>query len=351
MARRVTLEKIARQSGVSLTTVSLVLREKRGVNIETRRKVLDVARQLGYPLKMAANGAPVASLQHIGVVMRTRAYDQPQTNLFYTPVLMGIEAACRKQNINMLYGSMTVDMENHPVELPRMLQEDGLDGLIVVGAFVDAEIAQIMQNSGLPIVLVDSYALDYNYDAVLTDNFQGAYQAVSYLIARGHRRIGIVGSHPQGFPSVVERRRGYLQALQDHGIVQPYFADSLLIRSEAAAAAVKLIQRSPEVTALFCCNDDVAIGVIQSTQAAGRRVPDDISVIGFDDIELAEHVFPPITTMRVDKVNMGRLAVQTLSNHVEFLASTHMSIALKPVLIERQSVASVSENCSREQNR
>jgi LacI family transcriptional regulator len=341
MGRRVTLEDIARQSGVSLATVSLVLRDKPGINTKTRRRVLDTARELGYRRKPVSEAPLSDGLQQVGVIIRSRAGDLPQTNQFYAPVLVGIEAACRKQQINLLYATVPVDQDNHPVELPRMLQGNGLDGLLLVGAFVDATIERLMQRDAISTVLVDAYAAENDYDSVISDNFRGAYQAVAYLIDRGHRHIGVVGSLPNAYPSIGERRRGYLQALQDHNIAERYFADSHLTREEAAEAVTRLLRRSPKVTALFCCNDETAIAVLQAAPALERRVPENLSIIGFDDIDLAAHVTPALSTMQVDKISMGRMAVQLLANRVEYPAASHVTAVLRSTLIERQSVCTI----------
>jgi LacI family transcriptional regulator len=314
------------------------LREKPGINDETRRRVIDTARTLGYRKKLPSESAPAQSLQQVGVILKSRAGDPPQTNQFYAPVLAGIESACRKQQINLLYATVPVDEDNHPQELPRMLFDGDLNGLLLVGAFVDATIARLMQRRATPIALVDAYAAENSYDSVVSDNFHGAYQAVTYLVEKGHRRIGVAGSLPNAYPSIEGRRRGYLQALRDHGIAEQYFADSHWTRAEATAAATALLRRSPEISALFCCNDETAIGVFNAAQALGRRVPEDLSIVGFDDIDLAAHVAPALTTMRVDKVSMGHIAVQLLAHRVEFPAAGCVTTVLRPTLIERQSV-------------
>lgn len=338
MNRRVTLEHIARQSGVSLATVSLVLRDKPGINEETRRRVLETARALGYR-RRGAGALPERGLQQIGVIMRARADDPPQTNQFYGPVLAGIEAACRRHQINLLLATVPVDQENHPVEVPRMLGEDGLDGLLLVGAFVDTTIAGLLRGRPAPLVLVDGYAEENGYDSVVTENSRGAQAAVAHLLARGHRRIGIVASTADAYPSIADRRRGFLQALADAGIAERYFADCPLGLEPAHAATLELLRRSPEVTALFCCNDETAFGAIQAAHELGRRVPDDLSVFGFDDIELAARIAPPLTTMRIDTVSMGRLAVQLLAHRIEWPMAASVTAVLQPRLVERQSVA------------
>ena len=341
MGQRVTLGDIARQSNVSLATVSLVLRDKPGINEETRQRVLDVARGLGYRSRSQAEFLLTHNLQQVGLLMKAEAGEAPFRNPFYGHVMAGIEAACRRQQINLLFASVPVDKDSHPEELPRMLLEGELNGLLLVGAFVDLTITRLLDRHKTWTVLVDAYAADNHYDSVVSDNFRGAYDAVVYLIERGHRKIGLVGSRPEAYPSIQGRRRGYLQALHDYAIAEQYFADSHIISHEAAEAVTTLLKRSPEITALFCCNDQVAIAAMQAAQALGRNVPDDLSIIGFDNIDLAAHVTPALTTMHIDKVSMGRLAVQLLLDRAEFPSRNCVTTALRPTLIERASVRSL----------
>jgi LacI family transcriptional regulator len=338
MSPKVTLENIARESGVSLATVSLVLRDKPGINEETRKHVLDAARALGYRRRTQTESAAPQALQQVGLIIKAREGDQPRSNQFYAPVLAGIDDTCRKRHINLLYATVMVDLDNHPQDLPRMLLEDQLDGVLLVGAFVDHTIERLIQRRHTPVVLVDAYATTSDYDAVVTDNFRGGYEAVTYLIQRGHHHIGMVGSMPDAYPSIAERRRGYIQALLDHDIPERYFADSHLTREEAAESTLELLKRWPEVTALFCANDEIAVAAMQAARAAGKRLPDDLSIVGFDNIDLAEHLTPALTTMNVDKTSMGRLAVQLLSHRAEFPDSNCVTTVLRPTLIERQSV-------------
>jgi LacI family transcriptional regulator len=340
---RVTLADIAEQSGVSLSTVSLVLRDKPGVGPDTRLRVLDVAKKLGY---LPKNGTQHrTSLTNIGLILKAEPDRIPQANQFYSHVLAGIEMACRQQQANLLYATMPVNQDSYPLELPRILdEEDTVDGLLLVGAFLNDTVAQVIERRSTPVVLVDAYAASNNslHDAVVSDNFEGAYQAVTYMIQQGHQHIGLVASHPQAYPSIQERRRGYIQALQDNGISDRYFADCHLTSTEEISdKTTDLLRRNPQITAILGANDEVAITVMEVAQALGHQVPDDLSVAGFDDIDLAERVSPSLTTMHVDKISMGRLAVQLLVNRVEYPESSPVTAVMHPHLVERRSVRSI----------
>jgi LacI family transcriptional regulator len=343
MSKTVVLADVARKSKVSLSTVSLVLRDKPGIPPETRSRVLAAAQDLGYRPRRrlpAKNGRsterPDGKLHSLGLLVKIEPELTPQANPFYSQVLAGIEDACRHAKANLLYATLPVDDNNIPLEMPRLLSEQQVDGLLLVGAFADETLMHMFGQNALPVVLVDAYAsIDHPYDAVLSDNFGGAYAAVRYLVEGGHQHIGLIGGPPGAYPSLRERREGYQQALRDRGPLPVYTADCPIARSAEAAEA--LLTQHPEITALFGCNDIIAINAMHAAQAVGRRVPGDLAIVGFDDIGLAQHVSPQLTTMHVDKVGMGRLAVQTLANRIKFPESERVISMIRPRLVERGS--------------
>ncbi len=160
-------------------------------------------------------------------------------------------------------------------------------------------------------------------------------------MSRGHREIAIVGTAPDAFPGIRERRLGYEQALSEGGLT-PHFVDVPYYDHErAAAAAVQYVLANPEVTAIFCANDLVAITFLQVARPAGISVPDRISVMGFDDIDLAHIIAPALTTMAVDKPGMGRLAVTLLLHQLEVGKVSGAKTLMKPTLVERATVRTI----------
>jgi LacI family transcriptional regulator len=336
------MAEIARRSGVSLSTVSLVLRDKPGVGTDTRQRVLEAARDIGYlPRTLTAPSPP--ALMTMGLILKAEPNRAPQANKFYSHVVAGIEMACRRQQANLLYATMTVDADSYPLELPRILvEENTADGLLLVGVFLNDALLRVVDRRSTPIVLVDAYATSDIYDAVVSDNFGGAYQAVTYLIQHGHRHIGLVGSHPKAYPSIQERRNGYARALKDNDIAERYVAECHNINTEeVVTTTTTLLRLNPQITAVFGVNDEVALAVIDVARNLGRRVPDDLSVVGFDNIDLADCVSPPLTTMHVDKIGMGRLAVQLLVNRIEHPETSPVTAAVRPQLIGRGSVRKI----------
>lgn len=349
MAKQVTLADIARKSAVSTSTVSLVLRNKRGIPEETRQRVLGAAQTLGYrpkarsSLRGGVSGHRGTSrLYNLGLIVKSEPGLAPQANPFYSQVVAGIEDACRRSKTNLLYATLPVDDNNIPTEAPPLLVENHVEALLLVGAFVDETLGHVLGESPLPVVLVDAYSARNGYDAVVSDNFRGAYQAVSYLIDQGHTAIGMVGSHPGAYPSLEERRQGYVQALRDRGLSELRFGDSNWPADDVAAATRALLTEHPEVTAVFGANDHAALAALRAAESLGRRVPQELSLVGFDDIDLAQHVHPTLTTMHVDKVGMGRLAVQILMNRLEFPEAERVTAVISPRLIERASAAKKS---------
>jgi LacI family transcriptional regulator len=148
-----------------------------------------------------------------------------------------------------------------------------------------------------------------------------------------------VGSLPDAYPSIRERREGFLQAVEDYGL-EPYFADCVLHPSVIEPCVIDLLTSHPQVTALFGCNDDVAIGSMRVAQQLGKRIPDDLSIIGFDNIELSHMVHPGLTTMRIDMLGMGRFAAQMLQNRLAHPESNRVRLVTCPNLVERDSVTS-----------
>ncbi|MBN1429912.1 MAG: LacI family DNA-binding transcriptional regulator [Anaerolineae bacterium] len=334
--KKVTLANVAQDSGVSLATVSLVLRDKPGVSEETRQRVLDSAKTLGY-IYTPSNQALSRSIPNqIGLIIKSRPDDIPATNSFYASVMAGIEMICRRSQINLMYANLLVDENNNPLEMPRLMTRQEVDGLLIVGMHLDSQMVAGIKDLGMPVVLVDAYADGDPFDAVVTDNFMGGYRVTEYLIQQGHHHIAIVGSQPQSYPSIQERRDGYLRALNDYDLT-PAFGDCPLHPSAVKPCVESLLEEHPEVTAIFGSNDDVAIAAMQAAQSFGKHPPEDLAVVGFDNIHLAHLVTPRLSTMRVDMVEMGRLAVYLLMNRIEFPEAGRVRTVICPHLIERDS--------------
>ncbi len=338
--QRVTINDIAQASGVSIATVSMVLNNRPGISIETRNRVMGAAESLGYLTRPGLAANRQARLTTVGMVVKTDTDSAPQNNPFYSKVMLGIEEACRKSGINLLFSTLPVDKDNHPVEIPTMLSSGLADGLLMVGAFVDKTIATIMERRTHTVVLVDAYSSSEQYDKVVSDNFRASYQAVEYLIKKNHRHIALVGGEPNAYPSLRDRRNGYLRALKENDLSGPYIANFNINKTKGYDETVKLLKDHPQITAIFGINDDIAVTAMHAAQSMGRSIPDDLSIIGYDDTFLAESSKPKLTTMQVGTVSMGRAAVQLLGLRLDNPDMARMTLTIHPVLVERESVSS-----------
>lgn len=342
MKQKVKISDIAQQTGVSPSTVSLVLNNRPGVSQETRERVIKVAEELEYPLKAAAGTGTSSALTTIGMVVKTEPELPPQTNPFYSKVIMGIEEVCRRNSINLLFAALPVDDRNRPLEIPSLFENDIVDGILMVGTFVDETIDSISGRYAMPIVLVDGYSESNSFDSVISDNFQASYQAVEYLIQNGHRNIALAGGENNSYPSLKERRNGYFRALKDNGIKNTFSANFNVSKTGGLDEISALLEDHPEITALFCVNDNVGSAAVRAAQNRGKHVPQDISVIGYDDTYIASLTLPPLSTMQVDTLAMGRAAVHLLSLRMDNPESARMTLIIHTSLIERFSVSNLT---------
>lgn len=338
--RNVTIGDIAQRSNASITTVSMVLRDKPGISAATRDRVLKVAKELGYERRSSIT-VPGVRTRTVAMILRARPQSRdeavPSVNPFYSWVVTGIETTARAHHFNLLYATMQVDDVNQPVSLPDHLLGQSLSGVLLIGAFSADTVAQIAASGTMPTVLVDGAMGTPARDAIVSDNEGGAYEATRYLVERGHRRIALVGPLPEANPNFNQRRAGYERALADHGLPASLIATDQFAMADAGPAIAEAFRDSPGITAIFACNDALAVETIRALKELGRKVPEDVSVVGFDDIALADQITPRLTTMAVDKIGMGRLAMSMLSYRLAWPDGAAVQMTLRPTLRERDS--------------
>ncbi len=342
MGKKPTLRDIAEYADVALSTVSQALNNRPGVSSEMRQRVLVSAAELGYRPKIAAELPLAAEVKTIGLLTKRCNGDALIINPFYSYIIAGAEWECARHSVGLMYANIEVDEHNHALSLPSILMESRVDGVIVLGAFLEETLADISNRASRQVVLVDAYTSNGDeFDSVVIDNVGGAMKAVNHLVASGHRRIGLIGSEPGSYPSIAERRQGYLTALAQHNL-EPFIEDSALDRPDAYQATQRLIARAPEITAIFACNDNVAIGVVSALQDSGLQVPDQVSVVGFDNIDLVQELRPTLTTMNVDKVLMGVMAVRYLRDRAQNPNRPALKTLVSTQLIERELVRTIA---------
>lgn len=337
MPATATLREVAEMAGVSIGTASQALNNRPNVSPETRSRVVDAAVTLGYHRENHVK-AVENSISVIGMLTKHDYGLEVTVNPFYSHVERGVERECRNQNIGLMYSAIEVDHQNRPVIWPLMLSEQRIDGLLLIGTFIEGTVDQLQRQSNIPIVLIDSYASHMPFDSVLIDNAEGATKAIDFLIGLGHKHIGIIGTNLESPPGVFERRIYYQKALDKAGIHQEYIIDCGLKREAAYQATKELISCYPQITAIFSVNDDCAIGVMNAVHDLKLRIPQDISVMGFDNIDLAKEVTPSLTTIHVHKSWLGILGVRNLVNRIHNPEQPKIYTTVTTQLIERDSV-------------
>ncbi|MDQ1289557.1 MAG: lacI-type protein [Actinomycetota bacterium] len=328
---RVTLSEVAGLAGVSRAAASLALRGKPGVADGTRQRILEIAEELGYRVRPTAGQGVTGT---IGLLVKARQADVGSTNAFYAPVIAGISRACADQELDLRLDSLSVDEHFNPVEVPRMIQAADIDGLIILGAFLSAPSVALV--GAQPVVLVDGYAEGGTcLPSVISDNTGGVASATRHLIGLGHRRIAMVGTMPDAFPSILERRRGYTVAMTEAGL-DPFYVDGPHDDPALCAQRFSRVLADDPPTAVVAANDAVALTLMSHLEL---DVPDRISLVGFDDIEASRLVRPGLTTVGVDKEAMGRLAVSLVRHRVAHPDDPVFTVVQQARLILRGSVA------------
>ncbi len=328
---RVTIADVAREAGVSHQTVSRALNNKAEISPETRARVLEVVERLGYRPSLLARGLVTHKTTTLGLVVPDIA------NPFFSEVARGAENAAHAAGYN-LFLCNTIEDPARELNVLRSLESQRVDGVVLCSSrLADQQIRAVA--AALPaMVLVNRRLPGSGLTSICVDDERGALDAVRHLIARGRQAIAFLAGPPTSF-SGRGRRRGYVAALEaagrrvDDGLIRSCTPD---LEGGRAAATALLISR-PEIDALFCYNDLVAVGALQACAAWGRRVPEDIAVVGCDDILLAGLVSPSLTTLRSDQRRLGTLAVEALLRRINGCQSGCEDVSLQPDLIVRAS--------------
>lgn len=329
-----TITDVAREARVSASTVSHVINETRYVSDEVKQRVHAAMEALNYQPNVIARSLRTRETLTVGVVV------SDVTNPFFTSIVRAIEDEVLKQGYSIILCDTDEKPEREQAYL-RLLMGRRVDGLIVAPSSGNADLLRSAIESGLPVVLLDRSVPGLAADVVLSDNESGAFDAVSYLIGMGHRRIGIVAGRLE-VSTGADRMAGYVRAIRTHGIP----VDESLIevakfkRDIAYDKTMKMLNRAEPPTALFVCNNVMTAGTMAALKAAGKKVPEDISVIGFDDSEWAALMDPPLTVVAQPIVELGTRAAQTLMRRISRgRVKTPRAVVLKPELILRDSCA------------
>ncbi len=335
----VTIRDVAKKAGVSIGTVSRVMNNKSGVSKPTRERIIEISQELGYsPNKRV----PLTNTQitHLGLLIRPT--EQPLTSdPFYGGIFHGAEKTCQENHISVSFSTLDI-VNGHLRKPPTMIDDDRISGLVLLGALPFEVVRTIDQLTELPIVLIDNCYPNCQWDSIMIENVRGAYSATKHLIVNGHKKISMLSGTDH--PSIVERQEGFLKAMQEHEY-KPLIIKTKsqppgdgLSPLDGQQGIIRILEESPQTTAVFCSNDNQAIGSIIKLQELGINVPNDISIIGFDNIITGNYTTPPITTIHVDRTSLGRIAIQTLINRINHPEHAVIKTIVGTKVIERASV-------------
>lgn len=315
------IREVARLAEVSVATVSRALQQPERVSLKTRNKVLAAVKQAGYQPNLLAVKFRSGKSNNLVVLVPTVA------NVFFARVISGMQDAAHQRHYALLLGNTLAD-DDAEIAYARLVQTSQADGLIQLRAF-DPFATLDMQTERLPMVNACEVLDKAPCPVVVLDNRAAAATMTEHLISLGHKRIAMIKG-PARSPLTRDRVAGYRDALQQAGIG---FDESLLhpgnfTLQSGHQAASELMQQSEPPTAIFCENDEMAIGAIQSLKQQGLRVPEDVSVAGFDDISFAAFCDPPLTTIAQPAEEFGRTAVNLLIDVLE----QKLTLATKVIL-------------------
>ena len=328
------IKDIARLAHVSHSTVSRALQNSPLVNAKTAERIRQIAVESGYRASAVARGLVTRRTRTIGLVVTTVA------DPFTSEVVSGVEQAANDHGYSVFLADSNADPEREK-KVVQSFAEQRVDGIVVTSSRVGALYIPLLSEMRVPIVLVNNQYPGAFVHSVMIENVAGSRAAANHLVQLGHKRIAYIGDQ-FGYESDTERLAGYREALEAAGI--PLLPELVVHgdgnSEEAMRAMEKLLALADPPTAVFCYNDRSALGAMRSIRLRRLRVPDDISVVGFDDLFLASYTDPPLTTVRQPMRMMGHLAMVSLFKLMSGEESA-VTIRIPAELIVRESTARV----------
>jgi DNA-binding LacI/PurR family transcriptional regulator len=336
LAKPASIKDIARMAGVAHSTVSRALRNSPLVNRETTEKIQRIALDAGYRTSAAARSLVTRRSDTIGVVVTNIA------DPFIAGVVSGIEETADRHGLSVFLANSNAEPERE-VRVARKFEERRVDGIIVTASRVGAQYVPLLTHMQVPIVMLNNQHPSQFAHSVMIANVQASLDATRHLIGLGHRRIAYLGDR-HGYQSDAERHAGYRRALEEVGLP---FEPRLVVHGDgkpegAEAGIAELLALKLPPTAIFCYNDMTALGAMRQLRDRGLRIPEDISIVGFDDLYISQYMNPPLTTVRQPMRLMGRMAMETLLQIFAGAESGH-DIKVPGELIVRHTTAAPKE--------
>ena len=329
--KNVTMQDIADKLNVSKVTVSKALGDKDGVGDELKSQIKQLALEMGYRINTAAQAFRSGLSKNIGVLIAQRFTGEPSS--YYTSLYQKLSMSLSEKGYSSILQILKENDEENLV-LPSMYNEQKIDGLIVIGQLHSRYIDKVA-SIDIPIVFTDFYDEHQDIDSVVTDNFFAAYTITNYIINNGHKKIAYIGS-VSATSSMMDRYLGYIKSLIEHSI--SLREDYLIEDRDSHGKVIDCVFPEDMPTAFVCNCDQVAYKVVQKLQVLGYRVPEDISVVGFDNDIHARLCKPMITTIDVNSDDIARVSADLIINKIETETKQYGRILVKGQLVIRESV-------------
>jgi len=334
-----TIKDVAKHANVSIATVSRIVNGLPGYSEETKKKVQESIEALGYQPNAIARGLINKRTQTIGVLF-------PEVSgMLSSEVLEGVENAAHDGGFSVIVCN-TTSSGKRTVKYLRLLQEKRVDGIIFASEDVKKEYYKIFEEMKVPVVLVSTASSQYDLPYVRVNDYEGAYKATEYLIQKGHEEIGMIGGSYQDPIAGIPRMQGFKDALQKHGLP---FSDDHLTTNEGyrfqngKESLPLLLKKLPNMTALFAASDEMAIGAMSAAHQLGVKVPEELSIIGYDNLKIAEMCYPALTTVSQPLKDMGQTAGEILVNLIKGEKKEAESRYMPFSIVERQSVSDLRD--------
>ncbi len=328
-----TIADIARIAKVSKTTVSRVLNHKPYVEAETKRRILAIIEETGFIPQYSAISLAGGKTNIIGLLVPSLS------NPYSLTVIQGVAEKIAGENFDLMLYTTGLSEQNQKRFIQK-LSKNVVDGLVVLLPRESTDLEKELFTSDLPIVLIDHRGINTHVPTIAVTNEKGGYDATKYLISLGHRAIAFI-TGVLDFGCSIERLEGYKVALASHDIAfeSRFVTLGDFTESSGYASAKALMNQHNPPTAIFCSNDEMAIGAMKAIQDMGLRVPHDVSIIGFDDISKASMVYPPLTTIRQPLFEMGEHAAKLLVDLINGTKIHKACTVLQTELVIRGSCA------------
>lgn len=331
-----TMKDIAKRAGVSTSTVSHVINQTRYVSEEIAARVNQAAQDLNYAPSALARSLKMNRTRTLGMLMTT------STNPFFGEVVKGVERRCYHKGYNLILCNTEGDHDRMMASIDTLLQKrvDGL--LLMCPTFAGERLDILKRYPDIPVVVMDWGAVSFECDKIQDNSLLGGYMATRHLIEQGHQTIGCI-TGPLIQHQAQMRYEGYKRAMQEAGLtIEADWIIEANFECEGGQRAFhQLVERGQLPSALFVCNDMMALGVINAANHHHIRIPNDLSLIGYDDIHIAQYLTPALTTIHQPKYRLGQAAVDTLLNQLEKENEAVQMVQLEPTLVERESVKAV----------